>query len=119
MMRELHEDEADGRIRDAFRSTARPVPSPHFDRRLRAAVFEEKCRLGTAKIRVRVMRAYWVVTGATAIGILSALPWSNAPDGAWVPLLLVTALIALPAALLRFDLIDVILDSTERLRDPS
>jgi len=104
-------------IRDAFRSHVRPVPSPHFDRKLRAALIDERRRRDATRAKMRVMRSYWIVAGAAIIGILSALPWSESPAGAWAPLLTITAMVALPMMLVRLDLIDVILDSAESLRD--
>jgi hypothetical protein len=115
----MPEKPTDPMIRDAFRSTARPAFSPHFDRKLRIALVEEKCRRGAARTRMRLMQAYWLVAGVATIWIISALPWSESPDGAWLPLLAVTATAALPALLTRIDLVDLILGSAEKLRDHS
>jgi len=118
-MSEKHDDTTDLMIRDAFRSTARPAFSPHFDRKLRNALVEEKSRRRAARTRMRLMQAYWWVTGVATIYIISVLPWSELPNGAWLPLLAVTATVALPTLLARIDLVDLILGSAEKLRDYS
>lgn len=116
-MTDEYDDGIDLVVRDAFRSTARPSPSLHFDRKLRIALVEEKRRRRSAGTRMRLMQVYWLVTGVATICILSILPWSDSPGGAWFPLLAVTAMVALPMMLARIDLIDLVLGSTEKLRD--
>lgn len=118
-MSEKQDGATDRVIRDAFRSTVRPAPSLYFDRKLRIALVEEKRRRRAAGIRMRLMQAYWLVTGVATLGIVSALPWSESPVGAWLPLLAVAAVVALPAMLARIDVVDLILGSAEKLRDPS
>ena len=116
-MSESYDDNADRMIRDVFRSTAQPTPSLHFDHKLRVALVGERHRRRAARARMRLMQAYWLVTGVATICIMSALPWSESPVGAWVPLLAVTAVVALPMMLARVDLVDLILGSAEKLRD--
>jgi len=118
-MSEKHDDTTDLMIRDAFRSTARPACSPHFDRKLRVALVEAKCRRRAARTRMRLMQAYWLVSGAATMCIIYALPWSESPGGAWFPLLAVTAVVGLPTMLARIDLVDLILGSAEQLLDRS
>lgn len=118
-MSEQHDDRTDRMIHDAFRSTARPVLSLHFDRKLRIALVDERRRRRAARTRMRLLQAYWLVTGVATICIMFALPWSESPGGAWFPLLAVTAVVALPMMLARIDLVDLILGSAEQLRDRS
>ncbi len=109
----------DRAIRDAFAATARPSLSPYFKRRLRVALADEKRRQRTAKTRMRIMQAYWVLSGLVAISIMLTLPRSGSQGGAWLPLLVVTAVVAVPLMLVRVDLVDLILGSAEKLRDHS
>lgn len=118
-MCEEYDDKADSMILDAFRSTARPVPSLYFDRKLFVSLVEEKRRRRAARTRMRLMQAYWSAAGAATMGIISVLPWSESPGGAWLPLVVVTAVVALPTMLARIDLVDLILGSAEKLGDYS
>ncbi len=116
-MPDKKDEGADRMIRDAFAATTRPSPSLYFNSRLRVALAEEKRRKRAAKTRMRIMQAYWVLSGLAAVSIVSMLPWSETPGGAWLPLLVVTAVVALPMALVRVDLVDLILGSVEKMRD--
>lgn len=116
-MPDRFEERADLMIRDAFRSTVRPAPSLHFDRRLRVALVEHKRLKRAARIRMRWLQAYWLVTGLAAVWIMVVLPWSEAPGGAWLPLLTAAAMAVLPMVLTRVDLVDLIIDSAANLRD--
>jgi hypothetical protein len=116
-MPDRQDEGADRMIRDAFAATARPSPSPYFNSRLRVVLAEEKRRKRAAKTKMRIMQAYWVLSGLAAVSIVSMLPWSEKPGGAWLPLLVVTAVVALPMVLLRVDLVDLILGSVEKMRD--
>jgi hypothetical protein len=118
-MSDEQDEGAERMIRDAFAAMARPSPSPYFDSRLRVALAEEKRRKRAAKTRMRVMQAYWIFSGLAAVSIMSILPWSASPGGAWAPLLVVTAVMALPIMLVRVDLVELILGSVEKLRDHS
>lgn len=118
-MPDKQDERTDRMIRDAFAATARPSPSPSFDSRLRVALAEEKRRKRAAKTRMRIMQAYWILSGLAAVSIVSILPWSESPGGAWLPLLVVTAVVALPMMLVRVDLVDLILGSAEKLRGHS
>lgn len=116
-MSDRQDERTDRMIRDAFAAEARPSPSPYFDRRLRVALAEEKRRKRAAKTRMRIMQTYWVLSGLAAVSIVWLLPWSESPGGAWLPLLVVTAVVAMPMMLVRVDLIDLILGSVEKMRD--
>jgi len=118
-MPDKQDERTDRMIRDAFAATARPSPSPYFNSRLRAALAEEKRRKRAAKTRMRIMQAYWILSGLAAVSIMSILPWSESPGGAWLPLLVVTAVVALPMMLVRVDPVELILGSVEKLRDHS
>ncbi len=114
VMPDTQDERTDRMIRDAFVATARPSPSLYFNSRLRVALAEEKRRKRAAKTRMRIMQAYWILSGLAAVFIMSMLPWSESTDGAWLPLLVVTAVVALPMLLVRVDLIDLILGSVEK-----
>lgn len=57
------------------------------------------------------MRTYWVLAGLASVLIVLTLPWSEAPHGGWLSLLVVAAVITLPMTLVRVDLLDLILQS--------
>jgi len=116
-MPDRQDERTDRMIRDAFAATARPSPSPHFNSRLTVALAEEKRRKRAAKTRMRIMQTYWVLSGLAAVSIVSMLPWTESSGGAWLPALVVTAVVALPMMLVRVDLMDVILGSVEKMRD--
>jgi len=118
-MSEEYDDSTGRVIHDAFRSTARPVLSLQFDRKLRVALVEERRRRRADRTRMRLLQAYWLVTGVATICIMFTLPWSESPGGACFPLLTVTAVVALPMLLARVDLVDLILGSAEQLLDNS
>ena len=118
-MPDRRDEHADRALRDAFAATARPSFSPYFDSRLRAVLAREKRRKRAARTRMRIMQAYWVLAGLASVCIMALMPWSESPGGAWLPLLIVTAVTALPVMLVRIDLVDLILGSAERLRDHS
>ena len=118
-MPDKYDEHADRMIREAFRTTAQPSPSPYFDSRLRVALAEEKRRKRGARTRMRIMQAYWLLTGLLAVAIMSMMPWSESPGGAWVPILVVTVVVTLPMMLVRVDLVDLILGTSEKLRDHS
>ena len=113
-MPDIQDDRADQAIRDAFSGTARPSLSPYFNTKLRALVEEEKRRKRAAAIRMRIMRTYWVLTALASVTVISLLPWSESPHGAWLSLLVVAAVIALPMTLVRVDLLDLILQSIRK-----
>jgi hypothetical protein len=115
-MPDSQDDRTDRMISDAFAATARPSLSPYFSSRLRVALVEERRRKRAATTRMRIMQAYWVLSGLAAVSIMSILPWSDSPGGAWLPLMVVTVVVALPVMLVRVDLVDLILGSAEKLR---
>ncbi len=119
VMPDKQDERTDRMIRDAFAATARPSPSPCFNSRLRVALAKEKHRKRAAKIRMRIMQAYWILSGMAAVSIMVILPWSESPGSAWLPLLIVTAVVTLPIMLVRVDLVGLILGSVETLRDHS
>lgn len=108
------DDRADEAIRDAFAGTARPSLSPYFGSKLRSAVEEEKRRKRAAAMRMRIMRTYWVLAGLASVTVVALLPWSESPHGAWLSLLVVEVVVALPMMLVRVNLWDLILASVRR-----
>ncbi len=119
VMPDRQDERTDRMIRHEFAATARPSPSPYFNSRLRIALAEEKRRKRAAKTRMRIMQAYWILSGLAAVSIMSILPRSESPGGAWLPLVVVTAVVALPMMLVRTDPVDLIIGSAEKLRDHS
>jgi hypothetical protein len=117
-MHEPQQDRVDTVLRQAFAETARPAPSPHFQAKLRAALVEERRRRRAARARMRIMQLYWAFAGLVSLAILAVLSSSPWPAGAWGPLAVVTIVLTLPAALVRVDLVELILTTGKRLRGP-
>lgn len=104
-------------LQDAFKATARPNPSPYFKSRLRATLAEERRRRKAVEVRLRIMQAYWLFSAVVTLCILSSLVWRNPPQVVWIPLIMVAALLALPAALFRVDPVALVLGSVRHLRE--
>ena len=69
---------------------------------------------------MRIMQAYWLLAGLAALYIIALMPWSNdSNSGVWISILVVTAVTVLPMMLIRVDLLDLIIGSTEKLKNHS
>ena len=67
---------------------------------------------------MRVMQVQWVVAGFVSLTIAATLLASTSANRGWFPLMVVTLVLAIPAGLVRVDLIDLIVMTGKRLREP-
>lgn len=104
----LEQEAADRLLREAFRGVARPAPSLHFERRLNAALEEERRRRRFARRTARLMHAYWLAAGMASFLILISLPWFESPGGASLALAITASIVVLPALFLHVNLLDLI-----------
>jgi len=67
---------------------------------------------------MRVMQIYWAVAGLVSLAIAATSLTSTSANCGWFPLVVVTLVLAIPAGLVRVDLIDLIVMTGKRLREP-
>ncbi len=110
--------QADEALQEVFREFAQPALSPHFGRRVKSLVTQERGRRKVLSRWGRFLQVYWLTAAATSGVILLKLPWTGpSTPAAWLGIGALAMGFALPAAgliwALRTNLVELVYSTFE------